>query len=68
LKGVLGDLRDWSKNVIGDLDKRISKIKKRTGTMEEKGYWSRTGPEGSIGKYRTLIFRCCIAMTLMGYI
>jgi hypothetical protein len=28
LKGVLGDLQDWSKNVLGDLDHRISKIKK----------------------------------------
>jgi hypothetical protein len=29
MKGVLGDLREWSRDVLGDLDKRISKIKKR---------------------------------------
>jgi hypothetical protein len=28
LKGVMKDLVDWSQNVLGDLDKRISKLKK----------------------------------------
>jgi hypothetical protein len=28
LKGVMKDLVDWSRNVLGDLDKRISKLKK----------------------------------------
>jgi hypothetical protein len=28
VRGVLGHLADWSKNVLGDLEKRISKLKK----------------------------------------
>jgi hypothetical protein len=28
LKGVLSDMVDWSKNVLGDLDKRIRKLER----------------------------------------
>jgi hypothetical protein len=41
MKGVLGDLREWSRDVLGDLDKRISKIKKELELWRRKGI----GPE-----------------------
>jgi hypothetical protein len=28
VQGVLGELVDWSKNILGDLEKRISRLKK----------------------------------------
>jgi hypothetical protein len=37
VKGVLGGLMDWNKNILGDLEKRISKVKK------ELEYWRRKG-------------------------
>jgi hypothetical protein len=41
VKGVLGKLVSWSKNTLGDLDKRISKIKKELEVWRRKGI----GPE-----------------------
>jgi hypothetical protein len=40
LKVVAGDLSDWSQNILGDFEKRIKKVKKRTGGMQEDGHWS----------------------------
>jgi hypothetical protein len=37
VKGVLGGLMDWNKNILGDLEKGISKVKK------ELEYWRRKG-------------------------
>jgi hypothetical protein len=37
VKGVLGGLMDWNRNILGDLEKRISKVKK------ELEYWRRKG-------------------------
>jgi hypothetical protein len=36
VSGVLGDLVDWSKNVLGDLEKRIKKIKKELEVWRRK--------------------------------
>jgi hypothetical protein len=33
LQDVLGDLVGWSKEVLGDLDKRIKKLKKGAGAL-----------------------------------
>jgi hypothetical protein len=36
LKGVLSDMVDWSTNVLGDLDKRISKTRKELEVWRKK--------------------------------
>jgi hypothetical protein len=36
VRGVLGDLVDWSRNVLGDLEKRISKVKKELEVWRKK--------------------------------
>jgi hypothetical protein len=37
MKGVLGELASWSKNMLGDLEKRISKLKKELESWRRKG-------------------------------
>jgi hypothetical protein len=37
IKGVMCDLKNWSTNVLGDLDHRISKIKKELELWRRKG-------------------------------
>jgi hypothetical protein len=37
VKGVLGELVDWNRNVLGDLEKRISKLKKELEMWRRKG-------------------------------
>jgi exonuclease III len=41
VKGILGELVDWNRNKLGDLEKRISKIKKELEVWRKKGI----GPE-----------------------
>ncbi|XP_071674413.1 uncharacterized protein [Lolium perenne] len=36
VKGVLGELVDWSRNILGDLEKRISKLKKELEAWRRK--------------------------------
>nr|XP_051219355.1 uncharacterized protein LOC127336565 [Lolium perenne] len=37
VKGILGELVDWNRNKLGDLEKRISKIKKELEVWRKKG-------------------------------
>jgi hypothetical protein len=37
VRGVLGELVGWSRNVLGDLEKRISKLKKELDGWRRKG-------------------------------
>jgi exonuclease III len=54
IKGVLGDLMEWSRNVLGDLEKRISRLKK-----ELEGWRRKAIRQEQTRKEEVLRFKLC---------
>jgi hypothetical protein len=52
IRGVLGGLTDWSKNILGDLDERISKVKKELEMWRRKGICSEQVRRESLLRYK----------------
>jgi hypothetical protein len=52
VKCVLGDLVDWSKNVLGDLEKRISKLKKELEKWRREAISSEQTQKEEVLRYK----------------